>query len=291
MTKPLFSFGLIADCQYADADDYSDGRYERYFRDSRNRLAAAVREFDNHQLAFIAHLGDLVDRDPTDAVVPLGILATAKAPVHHVLGNHDYVAADGGVVDVAELCKSYGMPGRYYSFSVSGWRFVILDSNELGVIAWPPGSAEHEVGAAFLSTLAGKGAVNAHPWNGTISEIQRNWLAAEIRTARRAGERVAVLAHHPMDESLADSMLRGDVLARWLADQPTVAVSLSGHHHDGHLRTVRALPMVTLNGMVETTESAFAVVHVHHDYLGVEGFGRQPSFRLPIREPPDHTGQ
>ncbi|WP_029138106.1 metallophosphoesterase [Nakamurella lactea] len=286
-----FSFGLLADCQYADADDYSDEKYQRYFRDSRHRLAAAVREFDTHDLAFIVHLGDLVDRDPADAAVPLNILAAARAPVHQVLGNHDFVAADGGVVDAADLVSRYQMPCRYYSFVVDGWRFVALDSNERGVLAWPPGTPEHDDGTALLAELARAGAENAHPWNGTISAAQRDWLAGEIRAADRAGERVAVLSHHPMDDGLADSMLRGDELAGWLAGQPVVAVGLSGHHHFGHLRTVDDLPLFTAHGMVETTESAFAIVHVRSDQLRVEGFGRQPSFRLPIREPADHAGQ
>lgn len=282
---PEFSFGLVADCQYADRPDFADDEYERYFRRSAGRLTEAIAEFGNHELRFITHLGDLVDGDPAaESAVPLDIFSTATVPVLQVLGNHDFQAADGGVVEVAELCRRYRMPARYYSFRVPGWRFVILDSNECGVIANPAGTGEHAAGLALLARLAGAGAINAHPWNGTISRTQRDWLGGQLDDAERAGERVAVLSHHPMDDSVKDSMLSGDELAAHLARRQVVALALSGHHHYGHLRTVDGLPMLTAHGMVETTESAFAVVDVYPDHVRVKGFGRQPDHRLALRE-------
>jgi 3',5'-cyclic AMP phosphodiesterase CpdA len=283
-----FSFGLVADCQYADRPDFSSESYQRYFRRSAGRLAEAVAEFNNQELSFIKHLGDLVDGDPAvESAVPLEILSTARVPVRHVLGNHDFANSDGSVADAAELCRRYRMPARYYSFPVPGWRFVILDSNELGVIASAPGTEAHVAGVELLADLARSGAINAHPWNGTISRAQREWLDGQLVEAERAGERVAVLSHHPMDDRLADSMLAGDELAAHLAQHPAMALALSGHHHFGQLRTVHGVPMLTAHGMVETTESAFAVVHVRSDHVLVQGFGRQPDHRLELRDPRD----
>ena len=60
-TDPHFSFGLIADVQYAD-DDNRPG-IDRHYRASLPKLEEAINEFNRHDLAFVVHLGDLVDHD------------------------------------------------------------------------------------------------------------------------------------------------------------------------------------------------------------------------------------
>lgn len=46
--KPLFSFGLMADCQYADVDPAGS----RFYRGSLNKLQEAVAELNKHPLAY-----------------------------------------------------------------------------------------------------------------------------------------------------------------------------------------------------------------------------------------------
>ena len=65
---PLFSFGVIADIQYADLDDgKSFGGSTRYFRRALEITQHAVDAWDQTDIRFIAQLGDLIDGRNKDA--------------------------------------------------------------------------------------------------------------------------------------------------------------------------------------------------------------------------------
>jgi 3',5'-cyclic AMP phosphodiesterase CpdA len=280
---PSFSFGLIADCQYADAPDTVTASMQRYYTDSPRRLAEAISELNAHDLAFVAHLGDLIDIDLENADTVLDILAGSHAPVHLVLGNHDFAGPDGSVNDLADVLARYGLGAAYYSFTHDDWRFCVLDSNAVGIIEHRPGTPGFAAGSALLAELEAEGAGNAKSWNGTIDDAQRAWLMAQLDEAAAAGQRVAVMCHHPLDDSVVDGMLRGDALADELDAHPASAVVFTGHHHAGGFRQAGDLPCLTLHGMVETTVSAFAIVDVYADRLQVRGFGREPDRTLVLR--------
>jgi len=281
--QPLFSFGIAADCQYADADDLRRGKMDRRFRESRDRLAEAVETWNGHDLAFIVHLGDLIDRDPADAPVVLDLFAQCTAPVHQLLGNHDFANPSGVPTPTAELCAAYGMPAAYYEFAQPGWRFLVLDGNAISIEGNAPGTPRRVEAERVMAELEAAGARNARPWNGGLGSEQEEWLAARLAEAETAGERVAVLVHHPLDDTLGDSLWFGSALADRLAASPVVSVVLSGHHHAGMFRQVGELPLLGLQGMVETAESAYAIAHVHADTIMIEGFRREPSRILPLR--------
>ncbi len=64
LTTPLFQFGVIADVQYADADDAWDFHKlsKRRYRHALVAFAKAVAEWNSvPTLAFVAQLGDLMD--------------------------------------------------------------------------------------------------------------------------------------------------------------------------------------------------------------------------------------
>ncbi|MHB8970576.1 MAG: metallophosphoesterase [Pirellulaceae bacterium] len=102
-----FSFGVVADAQYCDAEPGGT----RYYRASAKKLADCVEAFNQLDLAFIIHLGDLIDRDTHSYEVMVPIYSRLKAPHYHVLGNHDFSVAADKVNEVAALL---GMQDRYY---------------------------------------------------------------------------------------------------------------------------------------------------------------------------------
>jgi hypothetical protein len=64
--QPLFSFGVIADAQYADLPDGdTEGRCQR-FREVPAKLAAALAALASHRppLALVLHMGDIVNGNP-----------------------------------------------------------------------------------------------------------------------------------------------------------------------------------------------------------------------------------
>ena len=84
--EKLFSFGLIADPQYADAETAGN----RYYRNSLKKLENCISELNMHDLSFTLTLGDLIDRDYSSFDKILPILNKSEAQVYNLLGNHDF---------------------------------------------------------------------------------------------------------------------------------------------------------------------------------------------------------
>ncbi len=139
--EPKFSFGIIADSQYADIPDFHGMGSDRRFSASLGKLKEAINFFNTKQLAFVVNLGDLIDQDIQnfDAVLP--ICALSRAPLKHIVGNHDFSGKDYAYKeDRDKVMQKLGLKSFYYSFVNNGLRFVVLDTNEVGVIEWPKNS-------------------------------------------------------------------------------------------------------------------------------------------------------
>jgi 3',5'-cyclic AMP phosphodiesterase CpdA len=279
---PLFSFGLLADVQYAD-DDTRPG-LDRHYRASLGKLAEAIAEFNRHDLAFIVHLGDLVDHDLENLLPVQQRLAGSRAPVRHVLGNHDFAAPGSptGISDSAEVCKAFGLSDPYYSFDLPGWRFIVLNTNEVGTIAYPPGSAGWQQGRRLLDRIGAEGRPNAQPWNGTIGAEQRSWLSDQLRDAERVGLRTIVLAHHPVYPEHGDNLLDDLELRDWLAGFAALKAWFNGHQHFGAYGRYRGINYLTACGMVQSAQNAYSIARVHPDRIEITGYHREPSRSLVV---------
>lgn len=281
---PLFSFGAIADVQYADSDPNLD--MDRHFRGSLSKLSEAVTEFNRHDLAFIVHLGDLVDHDLENAKPVMDLFADARAPVRQVLGNHDFAAEriPSGYSEVADVQAALGLPERYYSFDCPGWRMIVLDTNEFGIIEHPPDSPAGRPGAALLDQLAAQERINAQPWNGTLSAEQREWLTRTVQSATAEGLRSAVLAHHPVLPAHHDNLLDDREMLDWLSGLDGLAVWLNGHQHAGGYAHDRGIHFLTLRGVVQAHDNAYAVITVYPDRVEITGYDREPSRVLTVAD-------
>jgi Icc protein len=162
------------------------------------------------------------------------IMATeCSLPVYHCLGNHDvwgwaYQYTDPSIVDDPLFGKEMAvqvlnLPGRYYSFDLAGWHFIILDSMQ------PP-----EVEEPFTCYI------------GKLDEEQFGWLEKELKQNRK--QPVCILSHIPL--LCACEYYDGDnetpdywkVPAAWMhidsrrtrnlfLEHPNVKLCLSGHAH------------------------------------------------------------
>ena len=184
----LFSFGVIADIQYADQDT----RGLRHYRESIEKLRECSAALNTKSLAFVIQLGDLVDGGINNLDRILPVFDQIRAPKYHVLGNHDFCAERN------VLLKRLNMPAAYYQFSEPGWRFAVLDGMNVSVAGrWPQGSDNLQNGRRILAGLRREQAPNAQTWNGAIGEEQRRWLAKLLSDADAQKERVIVFAHFP----------------------------------------------------------------------------------------------
>ena len=95
---PIFRFGVIADVQYADADDGTsfDGSMKRHYRGSLDALRLAVEDWacSDPPIAFVAQLGDLLDgrcsqyADEALQTVLQPLQLLKDRPILHCIGNH-----------------------------------------------------------------------------------------------------------------------------------------------------------------------------------------------------------
>lgn len=270
-------FGVIADAQYADKDKAG----ERDYRASLGKLRTAVATFNGEALDFVVLLGDLVDEGWESFDAALEPLARLRAPLHVVLGNHDFAVPEGLVGAVP---GRLGLSRRHYDFAFGGVRFLVLDQTEDSLFATLPGSPARDRAEARLARLAAAGAANAEHWNGGMSAAQLAWVEDRLAAAEAAGEPVVVFGHYPLAPGQRHAMWEPDALAGRLAAARHVQLYLCGHDHAGGLFMAADLPSVTLEGMVETTdETAFAVVTIGADALRIRGYGRATSREFPRR--------
>ncbi|HCR28723.1 MAG TPA: hypothetical protein DIV79_01735 [Opitutae bacterium] len=266
--KLFFKFGAIADCQYCDAD----GAWRQYRR-SPQKLRECIADFNSQSLTHVVHLGDFIDRDWESFDVVIPIIEKSKAPVRHVLGNHDFSVEDR----FKELVPGrLGLEGRYYSFSVMNWRILVLDTNDLSLYAHAKGTAEYVQSLGIYEALGG----DLPKYNGGIGATQLEWLEKELVAADLAGQRVMLHSHHPVYPPGSHNAWNADEVVSLLERHDCVAVYMNGHNHRGAYGYKKGIHYVTLKGMVDTEETAYSVVSVFEDRIAVKGSGRQDDLSL-----------
>jgi len=271
--KPLFSFGVIADCQYCNVKVPKTA--QRQYALSPKKLAACVEHLNRLDLRFVVHLGDFIDRDFESFADVSPIYDKLKADHYHVLGNHDFEVADE---QKAKVPAALGLESRYYQFRYHGYRFIALDGNDVSLHAYPAGDPRHKAAKAVHKKLP----VGTPTWNGAVGQVQLAWLKKALAEAKRAGERVILFCHFPVyPENVHNLWNAAEVLAL-VRESHAVVAYMNGHNHAGNYGRLAKRHFVTFSGMVDTEQTAYAVVHVHGDRLEIRGFGRQKTMTLPL---------
>lgn len=172
---PLFSFGIIADVQYADTDDaynYSKTKM-RYYRNSINLLKDAVAEWNkmSSKPEFVFQLGDLIDgrnnrhegMTQSSWKRTIDELSAFNGDVYHTFGNHEYYNFTHK--ELAELLPSMtlpktkgtetsGPPRLRYTFNPhEKCTFVVLDSYEISTLGYNKEDPEYIQGMEMLKSV------------------------------------------------------------------------------------------------------------------------------------------
>jgi calcineurin-like phosphoesterase family protein len=273
---PAFRFGLIADPQYAPIPPENT----RHFANSLAKVAEAVEDFNGRDLAFVVTLGDIIDRGWESYGHVLPIYDRLKAPNHFVLGNHDYEVASEHLASVERVT---GLERAHYDFAGGGYRFVVLDGNDVSLFANPPHSDAHALAAERLARMTEAGAINAKPWSGGLSDEQFDWIETAMMRARGAGERVIVLCHYPVWPADMHNLWDDARLVDLLTSYDNVVLYLNGHNHAGNYGQIGRTHFVNLRGMVETADTtAYTIAEVRDDRIDLIGRGREASRTLAI---------
>ncbi|HBT69852.1 MAG TPA: phosphatase [Agrobacterium sp.] len=270
-TRPLFSFGIVADPQYADADPRPE--MGRYYAESPKKLAQAIDAFNREDLAFVVTLGDIIDRGFENFEAILGVYDTLRHPSVMLPGNHDFAVA---AEHLSAIHARLGMKAPWHDFAIGEIRFVVLDGNEVSLFAPPPGDPRRALAENRLKRLQDAEAINAQDWNASLSDEQFEWLRTVLQKADAAGEKVVVLCHYPVYPENAHNMWDAPRILDLLGAHPSVIAWFSGHNHDGNYGVLGTTHFVNFKGMVDTPDqNTFAIADVFTDRIVIRGFGRE----------------
>lgn len=270
---PLFSFGLIADVQYADTSDamnFQRTRMRRY-RQSLDILRTAVNSWESmgRKLSGAVILGDICDGKANENKTQrgcletiLGIIDSSSHKYNYVFGNHcHYCFTRGELQSLILGAKSsvlYDHRDRssildagvlHYDWSPHpGWRFVFLDSYDVSLI----GASNPENNQLARDLLAQNNPNNLSlsgtwfnnlprekkrwvPYNGGIGQKQLDWFSRVLSLSRDNSERVVVFCHQPVysPERPQSLVWNSEQLLSIVRDSGNVVMWVAGHDHNG----------------------------------------------------------
>jgi manganese-dependent ADP-ribose/CDP-alcohol diphosphatase len=242
--EPLFSFGVIADIQYADIDDAMNfsKTEQRWYRGAYKQAKAAVSYWKemNPPPLFVAQLGDLIDGQNSgtygqglslDAPQSkeafqrvMDVLHTCTIPMVHAVGNHELYNFTWEELSSLFNCTDRGhtisKEEFYFSFSpYEGWTFVMLNSYAVSIMQ-PEECAGYKEASRLLErhnkNFLSQGKVNYFdgleglnkrfvPFNGGLGTEQLEWLRTVLSQAKEKGDKVVIFTHAPLYEGAASA--------------------------------------------------------------------------------------
>jgi calcineurin-like phosphoesterase family protein len=277
-TDPLFRFGIVADPQYAPV--VPNLKSNRYYANSLWKLSEAIDVMNKQELQFVATLGDIIDRHWESFSHVLPLYDKLDHPNVLLLGNHDYdIAAEY----LDSVLRTTGLEKAYYDFAGGGYRFIMLDGNDVSLFAPPKDDPRREVAAKRLDELKAAGAANAQTWNGSLGDEQFAWLEATIKKADEAGEKVIVMCHYPVYPANEHNLWDADRIVELVTKSKNVVAYFNGHNHAGNYGELAGKHFVNFKGMVDTPDTtAYSVVEVYPDRIEIIGYGREGNRTLKL---------
>ena len=272
--KPLFTFGVMADVQYADQDNAGT----RHYRLSPKKLSEAVDSFNLQKVDFVLNLGDFIDKNMSSYDTLNPIAARLTMPLYHTLGNHEFSVNDS---EKDKVLAKENLKAPYYSFVKKKWRFIILNGNDVSLYAYAKESSKYKEAEVLLQQLKADKLPNAQAWNGAIGKEQLAWLKNELVMAQKKKEKVILTNHFPLYPEGASELLWNAKEIRALIESFPVAFAyLNGHVHKSQYFAENGVHYVSFRGMVELEDNAYAIISVYKDHLEIKGYGKEVSRML-----------
>jgi manganese-dependent ADP-ribose/CDP-alcohol diphosphatase len=268
--QPLFSFGIITDVQYCDCDPSGT----IYYRSSLSKLDEAMKTLKKASPDFVINLGDLIDRGYDSYKPVLRIIDSSDMKIYHITGNHDYSVDPRFLNKLPVLISS---KAGYYSFSDNGFRFILLNGNEISIYASKK-KASVVSATSYIELLKNGGAKNAVYWNGGISKTQLEWLDKQLSQSLEKNEKVFVFCHFPVWPESEYNLLNYNEMLFVLEKYDHIVAYFAGHNHNGNYGNRNMIHFVTMKGMAETESMpSYSLVDVYNNKIWINGYGREKS--------------
>lgn len=270
--NPVFSFGVIADVQYCDAEPSGN----LYYRNSLTKLTEAMNFFSMNKIDFLISLGDLIDHNMESYNPPMTIIENSGIQSFYCLGNHDFS------VDKKQKRKlPLDLPKNgYYSFQHQGFRFIVLNGCEISTFS---SSSKKTISQAtnYINEINSRGGINGYEWNGAISVKQLEWFMKELDSSVAANEQVIIFCHYPVYPENKHNLLNSNEVLSAMQGYDNIVAWICGHNHAGNYGNINGTHFLTIKGMVETdSENAFTKIDVYKNKIWLNGNGREKSLIL-----------
>jgi predicted phosphodiesterase len=263
------AFGAIADCQYCN----KEGTGIRKYSLSKDKLSDCVESFNKLNLKYVVHLGDFIDQGFENFDVLNPIMNTLSMPSYHVLGNHDFQVEDHLKKDVP---KKMGLTNKYYDYTVKGWRYIVLDGNDVSFHAYPKDSPAWRKASEYYIQHK----IQSPKWNGAVGKEQLSWLKKTLDLAEEKKEKVILFCHFPVHPPNKHNLWNAEEIIKTIEPYSCVKAYINGHNHHGNYALKNGIHYVTLKGMVDTKKTSYAVIKVDENTIKVEGYGREENRTL-----------
>ncbi len=265
--------GIFTDAHYSAT---KDNTAERFYRNSRKKIASAVQTFNESKVDMVLSLGDIVDNDYDDYEDIGRLLDQLNMPVYKVLGNHDFVTPFSEEQQKAAI-EVLGISERYFSIVKGSIRLIFLDSSDIATYSHPLESTEYREAAKILATLKDDLALNAKKYNGAIGQEQMSWLEDQLKEASSLSQTAICFLHIPLAIAGAEkyTLWNGEDVTDLLSGYPCAKAVIAGHHHAGGYSSNGGLHHITLKGMVQGEETSYSIFEVYRDRIKIDGFGRE----------------
>ncbi|KAF5839236.1 Metallo-dependent phosphatase-like protein [Dunaliella salina] len=285
--KPDFSFGIVADIQYADIPDgHSYHGTPRFYRNAKAALRRAVSMLREGSipLSFTIQLGDIVDGNCKENAEKAldGILGELNAfgkPVYHMLGNHCLYNLDRELLhQKMEIPNLPADGGSYYSFEPHpSWRFVVLDSYDVSLPGWEPSHPRYQLALEWLkknnpnenkNNPQGLEGVERRwvAFGGGASPEQVAWFKQQLQEASAKKQRVMVFSHLPFQPGTAPNpclQWNYEELLDVMRGSSCVVATFAGHaHQNGYVRDEWGIHHLVLPSVLETPPGRDCYGHI-----------------------------
>ncbi|CAF1360617.1 unnamed protein product [Adineta ricciae] len=313
--KPIVSFGMITDIQYADNDDrwnYTKTHMRRY-RNALKLTDEACRHWlsATKQISFILQLGDIIDgvsfTNKTSSKDLKDVLETFRKhfpslPIYHIWGNHELYNFSRTDLLNGPLCSfdtKTTSPGHYGTIEVCPQlRIIALDTYEFSALGIEEDSKVYTQAIELIKKYNQNESCNdptglrGHQrrfvqFNGGISSKQIEWLKEQLTDAKEKQQKIIVIGHIPIHPSACDPLdllwNYKEVLDLLWTFEGTILAYICGHDHDGgYFRDRKNIHHLTLHAVVECepNTNSFATVHVYKDFIIIEGVGRVGTYQI-----------
>jgi len=273
---PVLRIGLVADPQYEDLDP----RGTRFYRESLWKLHQAIDSFNYHKVNFVQSLGDIINGkwESFDSILPVYGHLMPHINNYHLLGNHEFAVDEKFK---SQLLSKLHMPDFYYSYSLDGWRFIVLDGTDYMEASLPIHPGHEEKLVLYMKNVISS---NDHEYNGAIGPVQQKWLKEKLDSAEMKDEKVIIFCHMPVRSasSTSENLLNDFEILSLVEQYPCVNAFICGHYHKGGFIRTKGVAHITLKGMIENQVSSFAIMEIYEKEIRIRGFGDQEDYRFEI---------